>query len=106
MTSVRLTPGRRVGRGCGRRLGMGSGFVFARRSIRCARGLPRGSLSIYLSIHLGARTLGTLADVCNVYAWSIDDQTSCGPAYTIDCFPYRRNGTYVSRLAGPRLALS
>ena len=52
----------------------------------------------------GARTLGTLADVCNVYAWSIDDQTSCGPAYTIDRFPYRRNGTYVSRLAGPRLA--
>ena len=81
---------------------MGSGFVFARRSIRCARGLPRGDLSI----SLGARTLGTLADVCNVYAWSIDDQTSCGPAYTIDCFPYRRNGTYVSRLAGPRLALS
>jgi hypothetical protein len=28
---------------------MGSGFVFARRSIRCVRGLPRGSLSIYLS---------------------------------------------------------
>ena len=41
---------RRVGRGCGRRLGMGSGSVFARRSIRCVRGLPRGSLSIYLSI--------------------------------------------------------
>ena len=43
---------RRVGRGCGRRLGMGSGFVFARRSIRCVRGVPRGSLSIYLSIYL------------------------------------------------------
>jgi hypothetical protein len=26
------------------RSGMGSGFVFARRSNRCVRGLPRGSL--------------------------------------------------------------
>ena len=43
---------RKVGRGCGRRSGMGSGFVFARRSTRCVRGLPRGSLSIYLSIYL------------------------------------------------------
>ena len=43
---------RKVGRGCGRRSGMGSGFVFARRSTRCVRGLPRGSLSIYLSIPL------------------------------------------------------
>ena len=41
---------RRVGRGCGRRLAMGSGRVFARRASWGVRGLPRGSLSIYLSI--------------------------------------------------------
>jgi len=42
---------RKVGRGCGRRSGMGSGFVFARRSTRCVRGLPRGSRSLSLSIY-------------------------------------------------------
>ena len=40
-----------IGEVAGRRSGMGSGFVFARRSTRCVRGLPRGSLSIYLSIY-------------------------------------------------------
>ena len=54
---------RKVGRGCGRRSGMGSGFVFVRRSTRCVRGLPRGSLSIYLSIYLSG--LGRrVADRC------------------------------------------
>ena len=41
---------RRVGRGCGRRLGMGRGFVFARRFNRCVRGLPRGGAVLYLSL--------------------------------------------------------
>jgi len=49
----------------------------------------------------GARTLGTGVDLCNVFAWSI---STGGPDYTIEPFPYRLNGTYVSRLAGPRRA--
>ena len=43
---------RRVGRGCGRRSGMGSGFVFARRSNRCVRGASSARFSIYLSMYL------------------------------------------------------
>ena len=43
-------PSQRVGRGCGRRLAMGSGRVCARRASRGVRGLPRRSLSIYLSL--------------------------------------------------------
>ena len=42
---------RRVGRGCGRRLAMGSGGVFARRASWGVRGLPPGSLTIYLPLH-------------------------------------------------------
>ena len=37
-----------LGRGCGRRLGAGSGFVYARRSIRCVRGVGRAFLSLSL----------------------------------------------------------
>ena len=56
--SVFLPGSRRVGRGCGRRLAMGSGRVFARRASWGVRGLPRGFLSIYL--HVRSRPLEVL----------------------------------------------
>ena len=61
---------RKVGRGCGRRSGMGSGFVFARRSTRCVRGLPRGSLSIYLSIYRSGNQGHTHAPTLRKYGKS------------------------------------
>jgi hypothetical protein len=49
-----------------RRSGMGSGFVFARRSTRCVRGLPRGSLSIYLSIYFVAADFAVVSAGCEL----------------------------------------